>query len=114
MQTDNRVLDSMARFFTNAAGAAQAFRAEVETMVKTKLERLVADLDFVPREDFNAVKAMAAKARAENEKLAARLAVLEAAMTKSAKPDSKSRPTTPRPKTQRRKKIGGGSARGKL
>ena len=85
MQTDNRVLDSMARFFTNAAGAAQAFRSEVETMVKTKLERLVADLDFVPREDFNAVKAMAAKARGENEKLAARVAALEAASAKPGK-----------------------------
>ena len=63
MQTDNRVLDSMARFFTNAAGAAQAFSAEVETVLKTRLERLVADLDFVPREEFNAVKAMVAKAR---------------------------------------------------
>ena len=41
MQTDNRVLDSMARFFTNAAGAAQSFRAEVETMVKGRLEKLV-------------------------------------------------------------------------
>jgi len=92
MQTDNRVLDSMARFFTNAAGAAQAFRAEVETMVKSKLEKLVADLDFVPREEFDAVKAMAAKARAENEKLAARVAALEGRGAPAAKP----RRATPR------------------
>ena len=77
MQTDNRVLDGMARFFTNAAGAAQAFKAEMETMIKARVERLIADLDFVPREEFDAVKAMAAKARGENEKLSARLAQLE-------------------------------------
>ena len=78
MQTDNRLLDGMARFFTNAAGAAKAFKDEMETMVKGRVERMIADLDFVPRDEFDAVKAMAAKARAENEKLAARVAELEA------------------------------------
>jgi BMFP domain-containing protein YqiC len=77
MQTDNRLLDGMARFFTNAAGAAQAFKAEMETMIKARMEKMIAGLDFVPREEFDAVKAMAAKARAENERLNARLAVLE-------------------------------------
>jgi BMFP domain-containing protein YqiC len=77
MQTDNRLLDGMARFFTNAAGAAQAFKDEMEIIMKARFERLIADLDFVPREEFDAVKAMAAKARAENEKLAARVADLE-------------------------------------
>lgn len=77
MQTDNRVLDGMARFFTNAAGAAQAFKAEMETMVKARVERLIADLDFVPRDEFDAVKAMATKARLENEKLSARMVQLE-------------------------------------
>ena len=77
MQTDNRLLDGMARFFTNAAGAAQAFKAEMETLVKARVERMVADLDFVPREEFDAVKAMAAKARSENETLAKRVAELE-------------------------------------
>jgi hypothetical protein len=78
MQTDNRFLDGMARFLTNAAGAAQAFKAEMETMIKGRIEKMVADLEFVSRDEFEAVKAMAAKARAENEKLAARLAELEA------------------------------------
>jgi len=78
MQTDNRLLDGMARFFTNAAGAAKAFKDEMETMVKGRVERMIADLDFVPRDEFDAVKAMAAKARTENEKLAARVAELEA------------------------------------
>lgn len=106
MQTDNRVLDSMARFFTNAAGAAQAFRAEVETMVKSRMERLVADLDFVPREEFNAVKAMAAKARAENETLAARIAMLEAALAeKPRKAEAKAKPNTPRPKPRPKSRV---------
>ena len=57
---------------------AQSVRAEIDTFVRQRLERLVADMDFVPREEFEAVKAMAAKARTENEALAARIAALEA------------------------------------
>ena len=78
MQTENRFLDGMARFLTDAAGAAQAFRAEMEGMVKSRFERLISDLDLVQREEFEAVKAMAARARTENEKLAARVTKLEA------------------------------------
>ncbi len=85
MQTDNRFLDQFARFFTDAAGAAKSFKAEIETMMKSRMERMIADLDFVPREEFDAVKAMAAKARAENEKLAARLAELESKLGGGAK-----------------------------
>lgn len=78
MQTENPVLDGLARLLTNAAGAAQSVKSEVETIVKTRVERLAGELDFVPREEFEAVKAMAAKARAENGKLEARIAALEA------------------------------------
>jgi BMFP domain-containing protein YqiC len=78
MQTDNRVLDSLARLLTDAAGAAKSLRGEVETVVKQRLDRLAADMKLVPREEFEAVKAMAAKARAENERLASRVGVLEA------------------------------------
>ncbi len=95
MQTDNRVLDQFARFFTNAAGAAQAFKTELETMMKARMERMIADLDFVPREEFDAVKAMAAKARAENEKLAARLAALEGKVG-GAKPKKEAKPAAPK------------------
>jgi hypothetical protein len=77
-QTDNPFLDGMARLFTDAAGAANTFRQEVETFVRQRMEKMVADMDFVPREEFEAVKAMAAKAREENETLAARIAALEA------------------------------------
>jgi len=78
MQTDNPLLDGLARFFTDAAGAAQSVRTEIDTFMRQRLERLVADMDFVPREEFEAVKAMAAKARSENERLDARLGELEA------------------------------------
>ncbi len=78
-QTDNPFLDGMARLFTDAAGAAKSVRDEIDTFVKQRLERLVADMDFVPREEFEAVKAMAAKARTENEALEKRIAALEGA-----------------------------------
>jgi len=78
MQTDNPFLDSIARVFTDAAGAAESVRAEIETFARQRMEKLVADMDFVPREEFEAVKAMAAKARMENDALAARIAALEA------------------------------------
>lgn len=77
MQTENPFLDGLAKLFTEAAGAAQGARAEFEAFVKQKLEKMIADMDFVPRDEFEAVKAMAAKARSENERLEARLAVLE-------------------------------------
>jgi len=77
MQTDNPVLDGLARLFTDAAGAAQSVRTEIDTFMRQRLEKLVSDMDFVPREEFEAVKAMAAKAREENEALEARLEALE-------------------------------------
>ena len=85
MQTDNPFLDGLAKLFTDAAGAAQSVRTEIDTLMKQRLEKLVADMDFVPREEFEAVKAMAAKARSENEKLAARIAVLERLMLRPAR-----------------------------
>jgi len=77
MQSDNPFLDGLARLFTDAAGAAQGARSEFESLVKQHLEKLIADMDFVPRDEFEAVKAMAAKAREENQQLAARLEALE-------------------------------------
>jgi BMFP domain-containing protein YqiC len=84
MQTDNPLLDGLARMFTDAAGAAQSVRTEVDTFMRQRLERLVTDMDFVPREEFDAVKAMAAKARGENERLEARIAALEARLSEPA------------------------------
>lgn len=78
VSTSNRILDDIARLATDAAGAAQGVRREIETVVKTQIERLLRDLDVVTREEFEAVREMALLAREENDKLAARLAALEA------------------------------------
>ena len=78
MQTENPFFDGMAKLFTDAAGAANSLRTEVESIVRQRMERLVADMNLVSRDEFETVKAMAAKARTENESLAARIASLEA------------------------------------
>ncbi|KRE02203.1 hypothetical protein ASE63_07490 [Bosea sp. Root381] len=77
--TSSRILDDIARLATDAAGAAQGVRRELETVVRTQIERLLRELDVVTREEFEAVREMALLAREENDKLAARLAALEAA-----------------------------------
>jgi BMFP domain-containing protein YqiC len=84
MQTENPLLDGLARLFTDAAGAANSVRNEIDTFMRQRLEKLVTDMDFVPREEFEAVKAMAANARAENERLASRLAELESSLAATA------------------------------
>jgi len=76
-QTNNRILDELARVMTDAAGAAQGLRREAESVFRNRAERVLRDLDVVQREEFEAVKAMAERARVENERLEARLAVLE-------------------------------------
>ncbi|MGA2495897.1 MAG: accessory factor UbiK family protein [Roseiarcus sp.] len=77
-QTSGRLFDDLSRLITDAAGLAEGARREVETVVKAQLERLLAGMDVVTREEFEAAKDMAAKARSENEALAARVAALEA------------------------------------
>ena len=77
-QTNNRVFDEFARLMTDAAGAAQGVRREIETIMRTQGERFLRDMDVVPREEFEAVKAMARKAREGNEALTRRLDALEA------------------------------------
>ena len=78
MQTRNRLLDDVSQLMTNAMGVAQGARTEAETALKSLMDRWLADRDFVTREEFDAVRAMAQKAREENEALKARLAALEA------------------------------------
>ena len=77
-QTSNRVLDEIAKLMTDAAGAAQGVKREVETMMRAQGEKVLRDMDVVRREEFEVVRAMAEKARAENERLEARIAALEA------------------------------------
>ncbi len=81
--TSSRILDDIARLATDAAGAAQGVRREVETVVKTQIERLLRDLDVVTREEFEAVREMALIAREENDKLAVRLKALEEKLGKA-------------------------------
>lgn len=69
MQTNNKVLDDVARVIAGAAGAAQGVRDEIDGAIKHQLQRLLRDMDLVTREEFDVVKDMAAKAREENEVL---------------------------------------------
>ncbi len=82
MQTRNKLFDDMSQLMTNAMGVAQGARAEAETAFKSIFERWMAGRDFVTREEFDVARAMAQKAREENEALAARIAALEAAAAK--------------------------------
>ncbi len=78
MQTRGKIFDDISQLVTNAMGVAQGARTEAETAVKGMIDRWLADRDFVTREEFDAVRAMAQKAREENAALAARLDALEA------------------------------------
>lgn len=78
MQSGNRFIDDLSQLATNAMGVAQGAKAEAETAVKGLVDRWLAGRDLVTREEFEAVRAMAVKAREENEALSARLAALEA------------------------------------
>jgi BMFP domain-containing protein YqiC len=82
MQTRNKIMEDISQLMTNAMGVAQGAKTEADTAMKSLLDRWLADRDFVTREEFDAVRAMAQKAREENDKLSARLAALEAAQQK--------------------------------
>lgn len=77
MQTRNKFLDDMSQLMTNAMGVAQGAKTEAETAMKGFFDRWLAGRDFVTREEFDAVRAMATKAREENAALEARIAALE-------------------------------------
>lgn len=79
MQTRNRIFDDISQLMTNAMGVAQGARDEAETAMKSMLDRWMADRNFVSRDEFEAVRAMAQKAREENEALKARLDAMDAA-----------------------------------
>ena len=78
MQTQNRLLDDLARVATGTLGVAAGMRGEIEARLREQFEKILARMDVVPREEFEVVKAMAAKAREEQEILAERLAGIEA------------------------------------
>lgn len=85
VQTTNRFFDEMAKLMNDAAGVASGVRKEVETIFQAQAERILRNLDVVTREEFEAIKEMAAKARDENERLSTRIAELEKKMRAAPK-----------------------------
>ena len=85
-QTRGRLFDDFSRLMTDAAGLADGARREVETLARAQLERLMAGMDLVSREEFEAVREMAALARTQNDKLEARIAALEAKLAAEPSP----------------------------
>jgi hypothetical protein len=77
MQARGKIFDDISQLMTNAMGVAQGAREEAETAMKSMMDRWLADRDFVTREEFDAVRAMAQKAREENAALKARLDALD-------------------------------------
>jgi len=97
MQSRNRIFDDMSQLMTNAMGVAQGAKDEAETALKSMMDRWLADRDFVSRDEFDAVREMATKAREENATLLARIEALE---------------TKPKTKRARRKRDVVGENRG--
>ena len=91
MQTRNKIVDDISKLMTNAMGVAQGAKTEAETAMKSMMDRWLADRDFVSREEFDAVRLMAQKAREENEALHARLDKLEAKPAPKKKPAPKTK-----------------------
>lgn len=81
-QTTNRFLDEFAKLMTDAAGAADGLKKEAEQLFKSQGEKFLREMDVVRREEFEVVKAMAEKARTENERLEVRIAALEAQLAR--------------------------------
>ena len=93
MQTSNKIFDDLARVANGAVSTLVGVKDEIESLVRQRVDRILADADMVSREEFDAVKAMAAEARAEQDRLAKRLSVLEKASSSK------------RPRTAPRKKA---------
>ena len=89
MQTRNKFVDDMSQLMTNAMGVAQGAKTEAENAMKGVMDRWLADRDFVTRDEFEAVRAMAVKAREENEALKARIEALEGKKPAAKKTASK-------------------------
>ncbi len=98
MQTRNRIFDDAAKLAGGAVGTLEGVRREVETLVRQQVERMLSKFDLVTRDEFDAVKDMAARARAEQEELAKRLERLEAARVESTPAKKTSVRKTPKAK----------------
>lgn len=89
MQTDNPILDDLAKLAGGAAGAVHGMKREIEAAVKTRIERMISDLDLVSREEFEVVHDMARLARQENESLQKKIEQLEARLAEKSSPKAK-------------------------
>jgi len=94
MQSQNRFFDDLARVATGALGTLSGVKTEVETRLREQLEKVLAGMDLVSRDEFEAVKAMAAKARSEQEELANRMAELESKLAALSAGDIPESPTS--------------------
>jgi BMFP domain-containing protein YqiC len=92
MQSDNRFLDDAARVASGALGAFTGVRRELEQLARHQIERVLATMNLVTRDEFETVKAMAAKARAGQEELGAKVAALEAALAERDRPAAETEP----------------------
>ena len=107
MQTSNRLFEDLAKVANGAVSTLNGMKGEIEAMIRHRVERIMCDADLVPRDEFEAVKAMAAEARRQNEALEKRLAALEAKLGKSpakaapkaAAKSSSARKTAAKPRT---------------
>ena len=95
MQTQNRFFDDVARVASGTVGALSGVRGEIEARLRDQLERVLVGMDLVSREEFEAVKAMAAKAREEQELLRAQIAALEARLAAAEKTRTATSATQP-------------------
>ena len=108
MQTDNRLFDDLARVANGAINTLSGVREEIESRLRERVERWLTEMDMVPREEFDAIKEIAQKARTEQEDLSVKVAALErqlAAMTGGTKPHKPARAATKaraKPATRRR------------
>jgi len=107
MQVDNRLLDDLARMAGGAAGALSGVRGEIEARLKQQFERILAEMDLVSREEFEAVKAMAARARTEQEALEKRVSALDAALAGRAAVAAKAPPRAKKTGGKRTRKSAG-------
>ena len=103
MQTNNRFMDDLAKVANSAVSTLAGIKGEAEAVVRQQLDRLLSDMDLVHRDEFDAVQAMAAKARAEQEKLETRIKALEAALTPKSAAKPRKAATKPAAKSKPRK-----------
>lgn len=103
MQTDNRLLDDLARMANGALNTLSGLREEIESRVRERVERALANMDMVPRDEFEAIKAMAQTARAEQEDLAAKVAELERRLNELSAAPSGRKPAATRRRSAKAK-----------